>query len=64
MFEGRMLGRAAEIGRVVAALGVREALMLRRAGDALAEAKVLRGSLEKLGPTFGDCRPPLPVAPA
>jgi ubiquinone biosynthesis protein len=52
MFEGRMLGRAAEIGRVVATLGVREALMLRRAGDALAEAKVLRGSLEKLGPTF------------
>ena len=52
MFEGRMLSRATEIGRVVAALGVREALMLRRKRDMASEAKVLRSSLEKLGPTF------------
>jgi len=53
MFEGRMLGRAAEIGRVVTALSVREAVMARRkGGDLRREAKVLRESLEKLGPTF------------
>ncbi len=53
MFEGRMLGRAAEIGRVVTALGVREALIARgKSSDLRREAKVLRESLEKLGPTF------------
>ena len=52
MFEGRMLGRAAEIGRVVAALGIREALVARRHKDVRREAQLLRESLEKLGPTF------------
>jgi ubiquinone biosynthesis protein len=52
MFEGKMLGRAAEIGRVIAALGVRELITARRTSDLVREAKLLRQSLEKLGPTF------------
>ena len=52
MFEGQMLGRAAEIGRVITALGVREAFLAKRRGDIKHEARVLRESLEKLGPTF------------
>ncbi|MBV9101079.1 MAG: universal stress protein [Candidatus Dormibacteraeota bacterium] len=51
-YEGQMLGRAAEIGRVVAALGVREAFTARRHHDLAREAQLLRASLEKLGPTF------------
>ncbi|MFN2582711.1 MAG: AarF/UbiB family protein, partial [Candidatus Dormibacteria bacterium] len=53
MFEGRMLGRAAEIGRLVTALGAREMVTSRRhRGDLKREARLLRESLEKLGPTF------------
>jgi predicted unusual protein kinase regulating ubiquinone biosynthesis (AarF/ABC1/UbiB family)/nucleotide-binding universal stress UspA family protein len=52
-FEGHMLGRAAEIGRLLALLGAREAVSARRhRGDVRREAKLLRESLEKLGPTF------------
>ncbi|HYL71599.1 MAG TPA: AarF/UbiB family protein, partial [Candidatus Dormibacteraeota bacterium] len=51
-YEGQMLGRAAEIGRVVAALGVREVFTARRRHDVEREARLLRESLEKLGPTF------------
>jgi predicted unusual protein kinase regulating ubiquinone biosynthesis (AarF/ABC1/UbiB family)/nucleotide-binding universal stress UspA family protein len=52
-FEGHMLGRAAEIGRMLTLLGAREAVTARRhRGDLRREAKLLRESLEKLGPTF------------
>lgn len=52
-FEGHMLGRAAEIGRLLTLLGAREAVSARRhRGDVRREAKLLRESLEKLGPTF------------
>ena len=52
-FEGRMLGRAAQIGRLVTALGARELVTSRRhRGDLQREARLLRESLEKLGPTF------------
>ena len=53
VFEGRMLGRAAEIGRLVTMLGARELVTARRhRGDLAREARLLRESLEKLGPTF------------
>src|SRR5579864_582124 len=53
VFEGRMLGRAAEIGRLVTALGARELVTARRhRGDVKREAQLLRESLVKLGPTF------------
>ncbi len=52
MFEGRMMGRAAEIGRAIASLGVREAFVAKRRGDLQREARLLRELLEKLGPTF------------
>ncbi|HZU76742.1 MAG TPA: AarF/UbiB family protein [Dehalococcoidia bacterium] len=52
MFEGEMLGRATEIGRVIAMLGMREALVARRHKDVRREAQLLRQSLERLGPTF------------
>ncbi|MBV8194175.1 MAG: universal stress protein, partial [Candidatus Dormibacteraeota bacterium] len=53
VFEGMMLGRAAEIGRLVSALGAREMVSARRhRGDLAREARILRESLEKLGPTF------------
>lgn len=52
-FEGHLLGRAAEIGRMLMLLGAREAVTSRRhRGDLRREAKLLRESLEKLGPTF------------
>lgn len=53
VFEGHMLGRAAEIGRMLALLGAREAISQRRhRGDVKREARLLRESLEQLGPTF------------
>ena len=53
VFEGHMLGRAAEIGRMLALLGAREAVSQRRhRGDVKREARLLRESLEQLGPTF------------
>ena len=52
-FEGHMLGRAAEIGRMLTVLGAREAVTARRhRGDVRREARLLRESMEKLGPTF------------
>src|ERR1700694_4711197 len=64
MFEGQMLGRAAEIGRVITALGVREAFLAKRRGDIKHEARVLRESLEKLGPTFEKLGQMLSTRPA
>ncbi len=52
MFEGRMVGRAAKIGRVIAVLGIREELLRRHGGDLEREAKLLVKALQKLGPTF------------
>ncbi len=46
--EGGLLGRAAEIGRVLARLG----LDVRAAGSIEAKAERLRTALERLGPTF------------
>jgi ubiquinone biosynthesis protein len=52
MFEGRMVGRAAKIGRVIAVLGIREELLRRHGGDLEREAQLLVKALQKLGPTF------------
>lgn len=46
--EGRLLGRAAQIGKVVARLG----LNVRGAGSASERALLVRAALEELGPTF------------
>ena len=46
--EGRLVGRAAEIARVLARLG----LEARGAGSPVARAAALRNALEQLGPTF------------
>jgi predicted unusual protein kinase regulating ubiquinone biosynthesis (AarF/ABC1/UbiB family)/nucleotide-binding universal stress UspA family protein len=46
--EGGLLGRAAEIGRVLARLGVD----VRKAASPLERARRLRRALEQLGPTF------------
>ena len=46
--EGRLVGRAAQIGRVLARLG----LDVRGAASAAAQATALRKALEQLGPTF------------
>jgi ubiquinone biosynthesis protein len=53
--EGRLLGRAARIGRVLARQGFQELFTAARAGDEAAvreRAKRLRGAMEELGPTF------------
>ncbi|MGH2661217.1 MAG: AarF/UbiB family protein [Actinomycetota bacterium] len=53
--EGRLLGRAARIGRVLARQGFQELLTAARADDeeaVRARAKRLRGAMEELGPTF------------
>jgi ubiquinone biosynthesis protein len=47
--EGRLLGRALHIGRVVAKYGLREH---RSDGDLRERARSLRSALEELGPTF------------
>src|SRR5437667_420227 len=47
--EGRLLGRAVRIGRVMAKYGLREQ---RSDGDLRERAKSLRSALEELGPTF------------
>jgi len=47
--EGRLLGRAVHIGRVMAKYGLREQ---RSDGDLRERAKSLRSALEELGPTF------------
>jgi ubiquinone biosynthesis protein len=47
--EGRLLGRAAHIGRVMTKYGLREH---RSDGDLRARARSLRSALEELGPTF------------
>jgi ubiquinone biosynthesis protein len=53
--EGRLLGRAATIGKVVAKQGLQE-LFARRKGETetttLARARGFRSALEELGPTF------------
>ena len=51
--EGRLLGRAARIGRVMARFGVRELTGRRAGAEATSSAaKGLRDALEELGPTF------------
>src|SRR5919197_858127 len=45
---GRLLGRATEIGRLLARFGLES----RKAESMAARAKRLRGALEQLGPTF------------
>src|SRR5439155_24194964 len=47
--EGRLLGRAVRIGRVMAKYGLREQ---RSDGDLRDRARSLRSALEELGPTF------------
>jgi ubiquinone biosynthesis protein len=53
--EGRLLGRASEIGKIMGKLGVKE-LFARSKGDGeestRARAKRFRSALEELGPTF------------
>ena len=48
--EGPLLGRAAQIGLVLAKHGLHD--RASRDGDARTRAKRLRGALEELGPTF------------
>jgi ubiquinone biosynthesis protein len=53
--EGRLLGRATRIGRILAKQGFQELLTAARAGDEEAirdRARRLRGAMEELGPTF------------
>lgn len=53
--EGRLLGRAARIGRILAKQGFQELFTAARAGDDAAvrdRARRLRGAMEDLGPTF------------
>jgi predicted unusual protein kinase regulating ubiquinone biosynthesis (AarF/ABC1/UbiB family)/nucleotide-binding universal stress UspA family protein len=52
--EGRLLGRAARIGRVMAKFGLREVVGVHRGGAAstASAAKGFRDALEELGPTF------------
>jgi predicted unusual protein kinase regulating ubiquinone biosynthesis (AarF/ABC1/UbiB family) len=52
---GQLMGRAARIGRVVAALGLKQVLGSRRGdeeGPAASQAAGFRAALEELGPTF------------
>jgi ubiquinone biosynthesis protein len=53
--EGRLLGRATRIGRILAKQGFQELFTAARAGDEGAvrdRARRLRGAMEELGPTF------------
>src|SRR5262249_1864075 len=50
--DGRLLGRAARIGRILASHGLQERLFADADEPARARAKRLRSALEELGPTF------------
>ena len=52
--EGQLLGRATQIGRVLARHGLRDAVRKRRATSSGTprRARRLRDALEELGPTF------------
>ncbi len=50
--DGRLLGRAARIGRILASHGLQERLFPDAEEPARARAKRLRSALEELGPTF------------